>query len=157
MGTGRRAQRPIIQRALKLGTNFFDTANVYRLGRSEEILGRAIKDFARRDEVVIATKVHGVMRNGPNGGGLSRKAILSEIDNSLTRLGMDYVDLYIIHRWDSGTPIEETMEALHDVVKADKPAISGLRQCGPGSFRKRSISRKGMAGQRWSPCRTTTI
>ena len=157
MGTGRRAQRPIIQRALKLGTNFFDTANVYRLGRSEEILGRAIKDFARRDEVVIATKVHGVMRNGPNGGGLSRKAILSEIDNSLKRLGMDYVDLYIIHRWDSGTPIEETMEALHDVLKADKPAISGLRQCGPGSFRKRSISRKGMAGQRWSPCRTTTI
>ena len=96
------------------------------------------------------------MRSGPNGGGLSRKAILSEIDNRLKRLGMDYVDLYIIHRWDSGTPIEETMEALHDVVKADKPAISGLRQCGPGSFRKRSISRKGMAGQRSSPCSPST-
>ncbi len=117
--------RPIIKRALELGINFFDTANVYSLGVSEEILGRALKDFARRDEVVIATKVHGTMREGPNGGGLSRKAILSEIDHSLRRLGTDYVDLYIIHRWDYGTPIEETMEALHDVVKAGKARYLG--------------------------------
>src|ERR671932_167787 len=100
--------RPIIKKALELGINFFDTANVYSLGTSEEILGRALKDFANRDEVVIATKLHGRMREGPNGGGLSRKAILSEIHHSLQRLGTDYVDLYIIHRWDYDTPIEET-------------------------------------------------
>ncbi len=117
--------RPVIQKALELGINFFDTANVYSLGRSEEILGRALKDFARRDEVVIATKVHGSMREGPNGGGLSRKAILSEIDHSLRRLGTDYVDLYIIHRWDYETPIEETMEALNDVVRAGKARYIG--------------------------------
>ena len=107
--------RPIIKKALELGINFFDTANVYSLGTSEEILGRALKDFANRDEVVIATKVHGTMHEGPNGSGLSRKAILSEIDNSLKRLGTDYVDLYQIHRWDYQTPIEETMEALHNL------------------------------------------
>ena len=117
--------RPIIQKALELGINFFDTANVYSLGASEEILGRALKDFARRDEVVIATKLHGRMREGPNGAGLSRKAIMSEIDNSLRRLGTDYVDLYIIHRWDAQTPIEETMEALHDVVRAGKVRYIG--------------------------------
>src|SRR5437588_5472197 len=117
--------RPIIKKALKLGINFFDTANVYSLGTSEEILGRALKDFANRDEVVIATKVHGQMHEGPNGAGLSRKAILSEIDNSLKRLGTDYVDLYQIHRWDYQTPIEETMEALHDVVKAGKARYIG--------------------------------
>ena len=119
------SSRPIIRHALDLGINFFDTANVYSLGRSEEILGRALKDFANRDEVVIATKVHGRMHEGPNGAGLSRKAILSEIDKSLRRLGMDYVDLYIIHRWDYDTPIEETMEALHDVVKAGKARYIG--------------------------------
>jgi len=108
-----------------MGINFFDTANVYSIGRSEEILGRAIKDFARRDEVVIATKVRGRMHEGPNGEGLSRKAILSEIDNSLKRLGMDYVDLYQIHRWDYETPIEETMEALNDVVRAGKARYIG--------------------------------
>jgi 1-deoxyxylulose-5-phosphate synthase len=112
--------RPIIKHALGLGINFFDTANVYSLGRSEEILGRALKDFANRDEIVIATKVHGRMHEGPNGAGLSRKAILSEIDKSLRRLGVDYVDLYIIHRWDDETPVEETMEALNDVVRAGK-------------------------------------
>ena len=112
--------RPIIKKALELGINFFDTANVYSIGTSEEILGRALKDFANRDEVVIATKLHGKMRDGPNGAGLSRKAILSEIDKSLKRLGTDYVDLYQIHRWDYETPIEETMEALHDVVRAGK-------------------------------------
>lgn len=117
--------RPVIQKALELGINFFDTANVYSLGASEEILGRALKDFARRDEVVIATKVYGKMREGPNGGGLSRKAILSEIDASLRRLGTDYVDLYQVHRWDYDTPIEETMEALNDVVRAGKARYIG--------------------------------
>src|SRR5262244_2860492 len=117
--------RPFIQRALEGGINFFDTANRYSLGSSEEILGRAIKDFTRRDEVVIATKVYGRMRPGPNGGGLSRKAILREIDDSLQRLGTDYVDLYQIHRWDYNTPIEETLTALHDVVKAGKVRYIG--------------------------------
>ena len=117
--------RPIIQHALELGINFFDTANVYSIGASEEILGRALKDFAKRDEVVIATKVHGKMREGPNGGGLSRKAILSEIDQSLKRLGTDYVDLYQIHRWDYETPIEETMDALNDVVRSGKARYIG--------------------------------
>jgi len=112
--------RPHIQRALEAGINFFDTANVYSDGTSEEILGRALKDMARRDEVVVATKVHGRRHPGPNGAGLSRKAILTEIDNSLRRLQMDHVDLYQIHRWDPTVPIEETMEALHDVVKAGK-------------------------------------
>ncbi|HEX2863709.1 MAG TPA: aldo/keto reductase [Deinococcales bacterium] len=117
--------RPVIRQALEMGINFFDTANVYSLGASEEIVGRALKDFARRDEVVIATKVHGVMREGPNGGGLSRKAILSEIDASLKRLGTDYVDLYQIHRWDPGTPIEETLEALNDVVRSGRARYLG--------------------------------
>lgn len=117
--------RPFIRRALEGGINFFDTANRYSLGTSEEILGRAIKDFARREEVVIATKVYGRMRPGPNGAGLSRKAIMGELDASLRRLGMDYVDLYQIHRFDHGTPIEETLEALHDVVKAGKVRYIG--------------------------------
>lgn len=117
--------RPIIKRAIDLGINFFDTANVYSVGSSEEIVGRALKDYANRDEVVIATKVHFRMHPGPNGAGLSRKSILSEIDNSLKRLGTDYVDLYQIHRWDYHTPIEETMEALHDVVKAGKARYIG--------------------------------
>jgi 1-deoxyxylulose-5-phosphate synthase len=122
---GEEDSRPFIKRALEGGINFFDTANRYSLGSSEEILGRAIKDFARRDEVVIATKVYGRMRPGPNGGGLSRKAIMREIDDSLRRLGTDYVDLYQIHRWDYGTPIEETLEALHDIVKAGKVRYIG--------------------------------
>lgn len=128
--------RAIIKRALELGVNFFDTANVYSLGRSEEILGRAIRDFANRDEVVIATKVWGRMFDGPNGAGLSRKAIMREIDNSLKRLGMDYVDLYIIHRWDYNTPIEETMEALHDVVKAGKARYIGASAMYAWQFQK---------------------
>src|ERR1700726_3673291 len=122
---GEEEARPFIKGALEGGINFFDTANRYSLGSSEEILGRAIQDFAHRDEVVIATKVYGRMRPGPNGGGLSRKAIMSEIDASLRRLGMDYVDLYQIHRWDHETPIEETLEALHDVVKAGKARYIG--------------------------------
>ncbi len=119
------ASRPFIREAIEAGINFFDTANVYSLGSSEEIVGRALRDFARRDEIVLATKVHGEMRPGPNGGGLSRKAILAEIDNSLRRLGTDYVDLYQIHRFDPHTPIEETVEALHDVVKAGKARYIG--------------------------------
>lgn len=120
------ASRPFIQRALELGINFFDTANMYSLGSSEEIVGRAIRDFAKRDEVVIATKVFFPLNpNDPNSGGLSRKAILREIDASLKRLGTDYVDLYQIHRLDPGTPIEETLEALHDVVKAGKARYLG--------------------------------
>lgn len=117
--------RPIIKQAIEAGINFFDTANVYSDGTSEEIVGRALKDFARRDEIVIATKVHGRMHPGPNGAGLSRKAILQEIDNSLRRLGTDYVDLYQIHRFDNDVPIEETLEALHDVVKAGKARYIG--------------------------------
>jgi aryl-alcohol dehydrogenase-like predicted oxidoreductase len=122
---GEEDSRPFIKRALEGGINFFDTANRYSLGTSEEILGRALKDFARREEVVVATKVYGRMRSGPNGAGLSRKAIMDELDASLRRLGMEYVDLYQIHRWDYGTPIEETLEALHDVVKAGKVRYVG--------------------------------
>lgn len=128
--------RPIIKRALELGINFFDTANVYSLGRSEEILGNALKDYAKRDEVVIATKVFSRMRDGPNGVGLSRKVIMNEIDNSLKRLGTDYVDLYIIHRWDYNTPIEETMDALNDVVKAGKARYIGASAMYAWQFQK---------------------
>ncbi|MEI9900377.1 MAG: aldo/keto reductase [Hyphomicrobium sp.] len=117
--------RPIIRQAVEAGINFFDTANVYSDGTSEEIVGRALKDFTRRDEIVLATKVHGRMHPGPNGAGLSRKAILQEIDNSLRRLGTDYVDLYQIHRFDYDVPIEETLEALHDVVKMGKARYIG--------------------------------
>ncbi|MFE6076341.1 aldo/keto reductase [Paenibacillus sp. NPDC057886] len=117
--------RPIIKKAIELGINFFSTANMYSDGTSEEILGRALKDFACRDEVVIATKVFVPMRKGPNAMGLSRKAIMTEIDNSLRRLGTDYVDLYQIHRWDPTTPIEETMETLHDLVKSGKVRYLG--------------------------------
>ncbi|MEO8606539.1 MAG: aldo/keto reductase [Chloroflexota bacterium] len=128
--------RPVIQKAIELGINFFDTANVYSIGASEEILGRALKDFAKRDEVVIATKLHGKMHDGPNGSGLSRKAILSEIDKSLKRLGTDYVDLYQIHRWDYETPIEETMEALNDVVRAGKARYIGASAMFAWQFHK---------------------
>ena len=128
--------RPFIKRALELGINFFDTANVYSDGTSEEILGRALNDFAVREDVVIATKVHGRMRPGPNGAGLSRKAIFTEIDASLRRLGTDYVDLYQIHRWDAETPIEETLEALHDVVKAGKARYLGASSMYAWQFSK---------------------
>ena len=117
--------RPFIKRALELGINFFDTANMYGNGRSEEVLGGALRDFAKRDEVVIASKVYFPMRPDVNGRGLSRKAIMTEIDHSLSRLGADYVDLYQIHRWDYDTPIEETLEALHDVVKSGKARYIG--------------------------------
>ncbi|MFF3846772.1 aldo/keto reductase [Streptomyces sp. NPDC002328] len=130
------ASRPLIRQALDAGITFFDTANVYSDGTSEEIVGRALRDFARRDEIVLATKVHGRMRPGPNGGGLSRKAILTEIDHSLTRLGTDYVDLYQIHRFDAHTPVEETMEALHDLVKAGKVRYLGASSMYAWQFSK---------------------
>lgn len=117
--------RPFIRQALEAGINFFDTANVYLNGASERVVGRALRDFARREDVVIGTKVHGRMRQGPNGKGLSRKAIMAEVDTSLQRLGTDYIDLYQIHRWDEDTPLEETLEALHDVVKAGKVRYIG--------------------------------
>jgi 1-deoxyxylulose-5-phosphate synthase len=117
--------RPFIQRALNLGINFFDTANMYGEGASEDVLGRALSDYAKRDEIVVATKVYFPMRPDANGRGLSRKAILTEIEGSLRRLGTDYIDLYQIHRWDYSTPLEETLEALHDVVKAGKARYIG--------------------------------
>ncbi len=128
--------RPFIRAALDAGINFFDTANVYSAGTSEEIVGRALAEFANRDEVVIATKVHGPMRKGPNSAGLSRKAIMTEIDASLRRLGTDYVDLYQIHRFDRRTPIEETMEALHDVVKSGKARYIGASSMYAWQFSK---------------------
>jgi aryl-alcohol dehydrogenase-like predicted oxidoreductase len=117
--------RPFIRQAIELGINFFDTANVYSGGASEAVVGRALKEYANRDEIVIATKLFGRMRPGPNGAGLSRKEIFTEIDASLRRLGTDYVDLYQIHRWDPTTPIEETLEALHDVVKSGRARYLG--------------------------------
>jgi aryl-alcohol dehydrogenase (NADP+) len=130
------ASRPFIQRALELGINFFDTADVYSIGVSEEILGRAIKDFTRREEVVIATKVFFPMGDKPNQGGLSRVHILQAIEDSLRRLGTDYVDLYQIHRWDPETPIEETMEALHEVVKSGKARYIGASSMYAWQFSK---------------------
>lgn len=119
------AARPFFREALEGGINFFDTANIYSGGTSEEITGKLLREMARRDEIVVATKAFGVWRNAPNCGGLSRKALLAAIDGSLTRLGMDHVDLFQIHRWDDHTPIEETMEALHDIVKAGKARYIG--------------------------------
>ncbi len=130
------ASRPLIRQAVELGINFFDTANAYSDGSSEEIVGRALKDFARRDEIVVATKVRYASRRAPNVGGLSRKAILHEIDASLQRLGMDHVDLYQIHRWDPHTPIEETMQALHDLVQAGKVRYLGASSMHAWQFAK---------------------
>ncbi len=133
---GEAESRPFIKKALDLGINFFDTANVYSIGSSEEIVGRALKDMAKRDDIVIATKVFNRMRPGPNGMGLSRKAIMTEIDHSLRRLGTDYIDLYQIHRFDYATPIEETLEALHDVVKAGKARYIGASSMHAWQFMK---------------------
>ncbi len=130
------ASRAIIRQALDNGINFFDTANVYNGGSSEEYVGRALHDFVSRDDVVVATKVFNRMRPGPNGSGLSRKAILTEIDHSLRRLGVDYVDLYQIHRWDPATPIEETLEALADVVRAGKARYIGASSMFAWQFAK---------------------
>lgn len=128
--------RPFIKRALELGINFFDTANVYSIGESEAVLGRAIRDFARRDELVLATKVNGPVRPDVNGRGLSRKAILTEVDKSLERLGTDYIDLYIIHRFDYETPLVETLEALNDVVRAGKVRYLGASSMWAWQFMK---------------------
>jgi 1-deoxyxylulose-5-phosphate synthase len=128
--------RPFIQKALELGINFFDTADIYSLGASEEIVGSALRDFARRDDVVIATKVFNPMSPAPNDGGLSRKHIMSSIDASLQRLKTGYVDLYQVHRWDYSTPIEETMEALHDIVKSGKARYIGASSMYSWQFAK---------------------
>ncbi|RYE76009.1 MAG: aldo/keto reductase, partial [Hyphomicrobiales bacterium] len=128
--------RPFLRAAWEAGINFFDTANVYSLGSSEEIVGKVLKELTARENVVIATKVNGAMRPGPNGGGLSRKVILHEIDASLKRLGTDYVDLYQIHRFDPKTPIEETLEALHDVVRAGKARYIGASSMYAWQFAK---------------------
>jgi aryl-alcohol dehydrogenase-like predicted oxidoreductase len=142
------ASRPFLQRALELGITFFDTANVYSDGTSEEILGRAVRDFGVRDDLVLATKVHGRMRPGPSGGGLSRKAVLRSIDDSLRRLGTDYVDLYQIHRFDPATPVEETMEALHDVVQSGKARYLGASSMWTWQFmRMQHVAQT----QRWTP------
>ena len=130
------ASRPILRRAVEAGINFFDTANIYAAGTSEEVTGRALKDFARRDEIVIASKAHGRWGKGPNQAGLSRKALFQAIDDSLTRLGTDYVDLFQIHRWDFETPIEETLEALHDIVKAGKARYIGASSMHAWQFHK---------------------
>lgn len=136
--------RPIIKKALDVGINFFDTANLYSLGHSEEILGRALKNLINRDELVIETKVNQKMREGPNGRGSSRKAIMAEIDHSLQRLGMDYVDIYLLHRWDMETPIEETVEAMKDVVRAGKALYIGCSSMAAWQFQKaRNIAEKG--------------
>ncbi len=128
--------RPLIKDAVEAGINFFDTANVYSAGTSEEIVGRALKDFARREEVVIATKVNGPMRPDANGRGLSRKAIVTEVENSLRRLGVDYIDLYQIHRWDPQTPIEETLEAMNDLVRSGKVLYLGASSMFAWQFSK---------------------
>lgn len=130
------ASRPFFKKALELGFNFFDTADIYANGASEEVTGRALRDFASRDEIVLATKVFNPMGPGPNDKGLSRKHIMSAIDASLKRLGTDYVDLYQIHRWDNNTPIEETMEALHDIVKAGKARYIGASSMAAWQFAK---------------------
>ena len=150
------SSRPLIRQAVEAGINFFDTANVYSAGTSEEIVGRALRDFGRRDELVIATKVHGRMHDGPNGAGLSRKAFMAEVDASLARLGADYIDLYQIHRSDPFTPIEETLEALHDVVKAGKARYIGASSMNAWQFSKAHYLARMAASPRPCPCRTTT-
>jgi aryl-alcohol dehydrogenase-like predicted oxidoreductase len=133
---GEKESLPFFRQAVELGINFFDTANVYSLGASEEITGRALKEYARREEIVLATKLYSRMREGPNGAGLSRKAVFQELDASLRRLGTDYIDLYQIHRWDDATPIEETLEALNDVVRAGKVRYIGASSMFAWQFAK---------------------
>jgi len=140
--------RPFFKRAIEAGINFFDTANVYSAGSSEEITGRALRDFAKRDEIVLATKVHGRWGDGPNAGGLSRKAIFTAVDDSLRRLGTDYIDLYQTHRWDPETAIEETLEALHDVRKSGKVRYLGASSMYAWQFAKALYLAKQNS---WSP------
>ena len=148
--------QPFLRQALDLGINFFDTANVYSSGASEEVVGRFLKANSRREAVVIATKVHGIMRDEPNGRGLSRKAIFFELDQSLRRLQTDYIDLYQIHRWDYETPIEETLEALHDVVKSGKVRYIGASSMHAWQFTKALYLADCMAGPVSFPCRIIT-
>ncbi len=150
---GEDAAQPFFRQAVELGVTFWDTANVYQQGSSEEFIGRAIGRYSRREDIVLATKVSGKMHDGPGGKGLSRKAILEQIDASLTRLGADYVDLYYIHRFDPDTPAEETMEALHDVVKAGK-----VRYLGASSMWAWQLAtpRNTADGHVLSRCRTNT-
>jgi hypothetical protein len=147
---------PIIRRAVEGGVTFFDTADAYNGGMSEVITGRVLSSLLSREELVIATKVNGPTMPGENGRGLSRKHVLASIDASLQRLGMDYVDLYQIHRWDPTTPIAETMDVLHDVVTGARPATSGRAACSPGSSRKPRLQPIGTARPGSSRCRTTT-
>lgn len=142
------ASRPVIKHALEAGINFFDTANTYSNGSSEEIVGRALADYARRDDIVLATKVFQGMRQGPNTAGLSRKAVFQELDASLKRLGTEYIDLYQIHRWDPNTPIEETLEALHDVVKAGKVRYLGASSMWAWQFSKAQYTARA---NNWTP------
>ncbi len=148
--------QPYFQQAIELGITFWDTANVYQAGTSEEVVGRAIQRYARREDIVLATKVHGRMHDGAGGSGLSRKAILEQIDASLVRLRTDYVDLYQIHRFDPETPVEETMEALHDVVRPERRAISARPRCTHGSSPSCSTPPASAAGPGSSRCRTST-
>ena len=154
MGAREEASRPFIREALEKGINFFDTADVYSQGASEEILGRALKEYAKRSEVVIATKVHGAMGPGANAKGLSRKHIMEGIDASLKRLGTEYVDLYQIHRFDPQTPMEETMEALNDVVRAGKALYIGASSMYAWQFARMIDIARARATPNSSRCRT---
>lgn len=151
-----KASRPLIRQALEAGINFFDTANIYSGGSSEEITGKALREMARRDEIVVATKTFFPWRNSPNTGFLSRKAIFQSIDDSLMRLGMDYVDLFQIHRFDYSTPVEETMEALHDALKQEKRVISAHLLWKPGALQKCSIPLSVTVGPDLSRCNRNT-
>ena len=148
--------QPFFQQAVELGITLWDTANVYQAGSSEEFVGRAVQKYSRREEIVIATKVSGKMHDGPGGQGLSRKAIMEQVDASLTRLGTDYMDLYLIHRFDEETPVEETMEALHDVSSRARLAISGRRRCLLGSLPSCNMPLRCMVGRLLSPCKIST-
>ena len=149
--------RPLVRSAVDAGVIFFDTADMYSLGASEEVTGALLREFfPARDDYVLATKVFNAMSDGPNDRGLSRKHVMASIDASLRRLGTDHVDLYQIHRWDPNTPIEETMEALHDVVRRARRATSGPRACSRGSSRRPNTLPTSAAGPASSPCKTTT-
>jgi aryl-alcohol dehydrogenase-like predicted oxidoreductase len=150
------AAEPVFRQAVELGITFWDTANVYGFGSSEEITGRAIQKYSRREDVVLATKVHFRMHDGPGGSGLSRKAIMEQIDASLTRLGTEYVDLYQIHRFDPEVPAEETMEALHDVVRAGKVRYLGASSMWAWQFSKLQYTAELHGWTRFVSCRTST-
>ena len=148
--------QPFFRQAVELGITFWDTANVYQDGTSEELVGRAIRRYSRREDIVLATKVLGRMHDGPGGQGLSRKAVLEQVDASLRRLGTDYIDLYQIHRFDPETPAEETMEALHDIVRPGRSATSARRRCTHGSSPNFSTPPGCTAGPGSCRCRTST-